>query len=112
MGLAAAPRQFARTVRLVGAVALIAMRSSPCVPERRTPTRGAAAVEVTYASPVALRAALARHPAALVQDVPELRVAEVRPAGDPTRYIRSLRGVSGIVGARRALPAPKRMPRG
>ena len=40
----------------------------------------------------------------LVQDVPALRVAEVRPSGDATRYIRSLRGVSGIVAAHRAVP--------
>ena len=102
---AAAPGQFARTMRLAGALALVAaIVVARWRHDRPAPTRGTAAVEVTYASPAALRAALVRHPAALVQDVPALRVAEVRPTGDTTRYIRSLRRASGIVAARRVLP--------
>ncbi len=71
--------------------------------DRPTPSRGTSAVEVTYASAASLRAALVRHPAVLVQDIPALRVAEVRPTGDTTRYIRSLRRASGIVAARPAV---------
>ncbi len=106
MGLAAGtPGRCARTLGLVGALALVAATVVLVAgPDTRAPTRGTAAVELTYASPAALRAALVRHPAVLVQDVPALRVAEVRPPGDTTRYIRSLRGASGIVDARRALP--------
>ena len=100
---AAAPGKFARTLRLVAALALVATVVVVADDSRRSPTSRTVGVEVTYASPAALRAALVRHPAALVQDVPELRVAEVRPAGDATRYIHSLRGVRGIVAARPVL---------
>ena len=91
-------------MRLVGALAVVAAVVALAAGlDRRTPAHGTSAVEITYASPAALRAALVRHRAVLVQDVPALRVAEVRPSGDPTRYIRSLRGVRGIVAAHRAL---------
>ena len=105
MGSAAtAPRQFERTARLVGALALLAVVAVLVAgSDRRAPTRVSAAVEVTYASPPALRAALVGHPAVLVQDVRALHVAEVQPSGDAARYIRSLRGASGIVDARAAV---------
>jgi subtilisin family serine protease len=70
----------------------------------RSATRRSATVEVTYTSPAALRAALARRPAGLVQNVPALHVAELRPPGDTTQYIRLLRRVRGIVAAGRTLP--------
>ena len=99
------PGSFARTVGPVGALALVVSVALLVAGfDRRAPTRGIASVEVTYVSPAALRAALVRHPAVLVQDVPELRVAEVRPSGDTTTYIRSLRRFSGIVDVRRSLP--------
>ncbi len=106
MGLAAAASgRFARTVCPVGALALVvSVALLVAGVDRRAPTRGIASVEVTYVSPASLRAALVRHPAVLVQNVPELRVAEVRPSGDTATYIRSLRRLSGIVDARRSLP--------
>ena len=106
VGLAAAASgRFARTVCPVGALALVvSVALLVAGVDRRAPTRGIASVEVTYVSPASLRAALVRHPAVLVQNVPELRVAEVRPSGDTATYIRSLRRLSGIVDARRSLP--------
>jgi subtilisin family serine protease len=89
-------------MRLAGALAVTAAVLA-VGHERPTPLRGTSAVEVTYASTASLRAALVRHPAVLVQDIPALRVAEVLPTGDATRYIRSLRRVSGIVAARPAV---------
>ena len=105
MGPTAAPLRFARTVGLAGAIALLASTVVVATgSDRKTATRESASVEVTYASPAALRAALARRPAELVQNVPALHVAEVRPLGDTSRYIRLLRRVRGIVDARRTLP--------
>ncbi len=102
---AAAPRQFARTARLVGACALVvAVIALAAGSGRGEPLRVSSTVELTYASPAALRAALVRHPAALVQDVPALGVAEVRPSGDAIRYIRSVRGARGILAAHRSVP--------
>ena len=100
---AAAPGNSARTMRLAGALAVIAAVVLAVGHDRPTPSRGTSAVEVTYASAASLRAALVRHPAVLVQDIPALRVAEVRPTGDTTQYIRSLRRVNGIVAARPAV---------
>ncbi len=105
MGWAAAPGRFARTAGLVGALALVtSLALSVSTGARRPAARGTGTVEVTYASAAALRAALVRRPATLVQDVPALRLAEVRPSGDPAVYIRALRRERGIVAVRRALP--------
>jgi subtilisin family serine protease len=100
---AAAPGKSARTIRLGGALAVIAAVVLAVSLDRPTPTGETPAVEVTYVSEASLRAALVRHPAALIQDIPALRVAEVRPAGDATQYIRALRRVGGIVAARPAV---------
>jgi subtilisin family serine protease len=90
-------------MRLAGALAVIAAVVLAVAQDRPTPPRGTSAVEVTYSSAATLRAALVRHPAVLVQDIPALHVAEVRPTGDTTQYIRSLRRANGIVAARPAV---------
>jgi subtilisin family serine protease len=57
-------------------------------------------VEVNYTSPTALARALRARPARLVRLVAPLHVAEVRPSGATGDYLRAVRRLPGIVGAR------------
>jgi hypothetical protein len=97
---------------LAGALAVIAAVVLAVGHERPTPSRGTAAVEVTYVSAASLRAALVRHPAMLVQDIPALGVAELRPAA--MRRNTYVRFDAWAGSSLRALPsrAPKRTRQG
>ena len=78
---------------LVIALALLVAPRGPQASNRHT-------VEVVYASTAALRHVLDASDVQLVRDVPPLRLAELRPAGDPRDFIASLKRQQGIVDAR------------
>lgn len=61
--------------------------------------RGAAVV--SYASESALRAALAREPAAVVRRIPALRIAVLRPPGSPDQFAQRLARLPGITSVER-----------
>lgn len=87
----------------VAALSMVVAAGALSAPAGGHPARP---VEVSYASPAALDAALRRHPAFVVRRFAPLRVAEVVPLGAEARaYAAALRGEPGILSA---APSPVR----
>ncbi len=93
-----------RRAALIAALAAL-LASTPAAGARDAQPR-AGTVAVGYARSAALADALAGHPGTVVRRLPALRVAEVRPAGDPTAFARAVRALPGIRYA--AAPTPRR----
>jgi subtilisin family serine protease len=88
-------RQAAVAFALLGVMGVLGFSGGPPRASITSPS-----VEVTYTSHAALARALRVRPARLVRVVAPLHVAEVRPSGATPAYVRAVRRVPGIIGAR------------
>jgi subtilisin family serine protease len=79
-----------RLVNLCGVAVLatfvITGAAMPGSNRRASAAKSTSTAVVSYTSERALRQALERHPARVVRRIPELRVAELRPAGEAARF--------------------------
>jgi subtilisin family serine protease len=103
---------------ITGSVLAVLVTAGPALPATDTGAhvawpRGTAVV--AYADERALDRVLARHPGTVVERIPALRIAEIRPHGDVERYAARLAAEPGIVrvervAQRRSLVEPALMP--
>ena len=91
--------QVALALTVLGLMGFASFSSRSAQSARRAPIK-APTVELTYASHAALARALRARPAGLVRLVAPLHAAEVRPSGATSAYVRAVRHVPGILGAR------------
>jgi len=96
---ASGSRQAAVALTILGLIGVAGFSGSPTQVLGRARIRSPS-VEVTYTSHAALARALRARPVRLLRLVAPLHVAEVRPSGATAAYMRAVRHVPGIVGAR------------
>lgn len=89
---------------LLGLTAVAALLPAGAAARPETPVWPRGHAVVGYESEAALQAALARHPGTLVRRLPELRVAEVRPAGSAALFASEVSREPGIAFVERLRP--------